>query len=64
MNDTDSLNTANPLSPPECTNPKNSTSDEKTPGSTETSETIPKPPNVYGFVLFMFSNAFNFFSYL
>lgn len=43
LKNTDSSNTGNP---PETTNPKNSSSDEKTPGSTETSETIPKPPNV------------------
>lgn len=57
LTNTDSSNTTNPLSSPETTNPKNSTNDEKTPGSTETSETITKPPNVYGFILFMLSNA-------
>lgn len=60
MNNTDSSSTGNPSSPPETTNPKNSLSDENTPGLTETSETIPKPPNVYGFILFMFSNAISF----
>lgn len=45
LNNTDSSNTANPSSS-ETTNPKNSTSDEKTPGSSEISETISKPPNV------------------
>lgn len=45
LNNTDSSNTANPSSS-ETTNPQNSTSDKKTPGSTETSETISKPPNV------------------
>lgn len=59
VNNTDSSNTGNPSSPSETTNPQNSTSNEKTPGSTETSETITKPPNVYGFILFMFSNAIN-----
>lgn len=57
LTNTDSSNTTNPLSSPETTNPKNSTNDEKTPGSTETSKTISKPPNVYGFILFMLSNA-------
>lgn len=47
LNNTDSSNTGNPSSS-ETTNPKYSTSDEKTPGSTETSQTITKPPNVYG----------------
>lgn len=42
-NNTDSLNTE---SPPETINPKNSSSNEKSSASTETSETIPKPPNV------------------
>lgn len=51
INNTDSLNTGH-LSSSETTNPKNSTNDEKIPGSTETSETIPKPPNVYGFFSF------------
>lgn len=57
LNNTDSSNTDDP-SCSETTNPKNSINDEKTPGSTETSETIPKPPNVYGFFfIFMLSNA-------
>lgn len=43
VDNTDSFNIE---SPPETTNPKNSSSNEKTSGSTETSETIPKPPNV------------------
>lgn len=47
MNNTDSSNTGNSSIPSETTKPKNSSSDEKTPGSTETSETIPQPPNVY-----------------
>lgn len=51
LNNTDSSSTGNPSSS-ETTNPKNSTNDEKTPGSTETSETIPKPPNVYVFFFF------------
>lgn len=59
LNNTDSSNAGNPSSPSK-TNPKNSPIDEKTPGSTETSETSPKPPNVYGFILFMFSNPINF----
>lgn len=59
-NNTDSSKTGNPSSSLELPNTKNSTSDEKTLSSTETSETIPKPPNVYGFILFMFSNAINF----
>lgn len=52
LNNTDSSNTGNPSSS-ETANTKNSTNNEKTPGSTETSETIPKPPNVY--VCFFFS---------
>lgn len=65
INNTDSSNNGNPSSPSETTNPQNSSSDEKTPGSAETSETIPKPPNVYGFILFMLKIANSFlFSYL
>lgn len=41
----DSSNTGNSSSS-ETTKPKNSSSDEKISASTETSETIPKPPNV------------------
>lgn len=52
LNNTDSSNTENP-STSETANTKNSTNDEKTPGSTETSETIPKPPNVYVFFFFL-----------
>nr|XP_034314842.1 cell adhesion molecule 3 isoform X2 [Crassostrea gigas] len=47
LNNTDSSNTGNPSSSTETTNLKNLSSDEKTSASTETSETIPKPPNVY-----------------
>lgn len=65
INNTDLSNSGNPSSPSETTNPQNSSSDEKTPGSAETSETIPKPPNVYGFILFMLKIANSFlFSYL
>uniref|UniRef100_A0A8W8NL16 Ig-like domain-containing protein n=2 Tax=Magallana gigas TaxID=29159 RepID=A0A8W8NL16_MAGGI len=46
LNNTDSSNTGNPSSSTETTNLKNLSSDEKTSASTETSETIPKPPNV------------------
>lgn len=53
LNNTDLSNSANQLNPPETTNPKNSSSDEKTSASTETSETIPNPPNVYGFIFFL-----------
>lgn len=63
LNNTDSSNTENP-STSETANTKNSTNDGKTPGSTETSETIPKPPNVYGFFLFMLSNAVDSCSYI
>lgn len=52
LNNTDSSNTGNPSSSTETTNLKNLSSDEKTSASTETSETIPKPPNVYGFFSF------------
>lgn len=67
MNNTDSSNTGNSSIPSETTKPKNSSSDEKTPGSTETSETIPQPPNVYGFILVILKNAnyssFNIFTF-